>query len=80
MENGKFPNCQKLANITPVFQKTHEHQKIIMDSGQLLEFFDKIPMKFQCDFRKSYGTQYRLLLMLEIWKGATDDNKGFGDH
>ena len=37
-----------------------------MDSGQLLEFFDKIPMKFQCGFRKSYGTQYRLLLMLEI--------------
>ena len=26
-------------------------------------------------FRKGYGTQHCLLLMLEIWKGATDNNK-----
>ena len=34
--------------------------------------------KFQCGFRKGYETQHCLLLMLEIWKGATDNNKAFG--
>ena len=34
-------------------------------------------MKFQCGFRKGYGAQYCLLMMLEIWKEATD-NKAFG--
>ena len=27
--------------------------------------------------RKDYGAQHFLLLMLEIWKGATDNNKAF---
>ena len=32
LENGKFPSCLKLANITPVFsKKAHVHQKIIID-------------------------------------------------
>ena len=43
-----------------------------------MKFFDNILSKFQCDFRKGYGTQHCLLLMLEIWKGATDNNKAFG--
>ena len=44
---------------------------------QLFEIFDKILPKFQCGFRKGYGTQHCLLLLLEIWKGATDNNKSF---
>ena len=47
-------------------------------SRQLLEFFDNILSKFQCGFRKGYGTQHCLLLMLKIWKGSTDSNKAFG--
>ena len=94
LENGKFPNCLKLANITPVFKKgvrTSKNNyrpvsilpvfsKIFerLLSRQLLEFFDNILSKFQCGFRKGYGTQHCLLLMLEIWKGATDNNKAFG--
>ena len=94
LENGKFPNCLKLANITPVFKKGARTSKnnyrpvsILPDfskiferllSRQLLEFFDNILSKFQCGFRKGYGTQHCLLLMLEIWKGATDNNKTFG--
>ena len=31
--------------------------------------------KFQCGFRKGYKTQHSLLVMLEIRKGATDNNK-----
>ena len=44
----------------------------------LKEFFDNILSKFQCGFRKGYGTQHYLLLMLEIWKETTDNNKAFG--
>ena len=94
LENGKFPNCLKLANITPVFKKGARTSKInyrtvsilsvfskifkSLLSKQFLEFFDKILPKFQCGFRKGYGTQHYLYLMLEIWKGATDNNKAFG--
>ena len=93
LENGKFPNCLKLANITPVFEKGARTSKSnyrpvgilpvfskIFErllSRQLLEFFDNILSKFQCGFRKGYGTQHCLLVMLEIWKGATGNNKAF---
>ena len=74
-------------------KKAHIHQKITIDqlvfsvfskiferllNKQLLEFFYDILSKFQCAFRKGYGTQYCLLLMLEIWIGDTDNNKAFG--
>ena len=90
-ENGEFPNCLKLPNITPVFKKrTRESEKPVnflpvfskiferLLSRQLSEFFDNMLSKFQCGFRKGYGTQHCLLLMLEIRKGATDNNKAFG--
>ena len=60
-------------SILPVFSKMFE--KLL--SRQLLEFFDNIVSKFQCGFRKGYGTQHCLWLMLEIWKEATDNNKAF---
>ena len=94
LENGKFSNCLKLANITPVFKKGARTSKnnyrpdsilpVLLKiferllSRQLLEFFDNILFKFQCGFRNSYGTQHCSLLMLESWKGATDNNKVFG--
>ena len=87
LENGKFPNCLKLANITPVLKNGARTSKnnyrpvsILPDFSkiferllrrQLSEFFDNILSKFQCSFRKGYGTQHCLLLMLEIWKEAT---------
>ena len=94
LENGKFPNCLKLVNTTPVFKKgartsknnyrpvsiLHVFSKIFerLLSRQLSEFFDNILSKFQSGFRKGYGTQHCLLLMLEIWEGVTDNNKVFG--
>ena len=47
-------------------------------SRQLSDFFDNILSKFQCGFKKGYRYQHCLLLMLEIWKEATDNNKAFG--
>ena len=94
LQNGKFPNCLKLANITLVFKKGARTSKnnyrpvsILpvfskiferLLSRQLLKFFDNTLSKFQCGFRKGYGTQHCLLLMLEIWKRPTDKNKTFG--
>ena len=94
LENGKFHNCLKLANITPVFKpgahtsKSNYRPISILPvfskifekllSKKLLEFFDNILYIFQCGFRKRYETQHCLLLMLEIRKGATDNNKAFG--
>ena len=60
-------------SILPVFSKILER----LFSRQLLEFFDNILYKFQCGFRKVYESQHFLLLMLEIRKGATDNNKAF---
>ena len=45
---------------------------------QLSEFFESILSKFQCGFRKGYGAQHCLLMMLDTWKEATDNNRAFG--
>ena len=90
IENGKFPNCLKLENITPVFKKgariSKNNYKSVnvlpvferLLSRQLFDFFHNIPSKFQCGFRKGYGTQHCLLLMLKIWNRDTGNNKAFG--
>ena len=45
---------------------------------QLSNHFDNIFSKFQCGFRKGFGEQYCLLLMIDGWKKALDNNKVFG--
>ena len=41
-------------------------------------YFEEILSKFQCGFREGFSTQHCLLLMLEKWKRAVDNNKVFG--
>ena len=93
LEKSKFPDCLKLANVTPVFKKGARTSKnnyrpvnilpILsklferMISKQLSELFESILSKFQCGFRKGHGAQHCLLMMLEIWKEATDNSKAF---
>ena len=76
LENGKFPNYLKLANITAVFKKgarisKNNYRPISIFpvfskiferllTWQRLEFFDNMLSKFQCGFRKGYGTQHCL--------------------
>ena len=45
---------------------------------QLSVYFEEILSKFQCGFHKGFSTQHCLLLMLEKWKRAVDNNKVFG--
>ena len=60
-------------SILRIFSKILE--KLLQN--QLLVFFDNILSKIQCGFRKCYGTQSCLLLMLEFWKDAADKTKAF---
>ena len=81
IETSKFPSVLKLANITPIFKKGERTDKgnyrpvsILPNLSkiyerciykQILSFFDNIFSKYQCGFRKKYGTQHALLLMIE---------------
>ena len=70
----------KVLDVSKALQESDITVIIIIErllSRQLLEFFDNVLSGFQCVFRKGYGIQQCLSLMLEIWKGATDNNKGF---
>ena len=94
LENDKFPKLSKISEYHTNFQKrtrssknNHRPVSILLVfskiferllSRQLLEFFDNILPKFQYGFRKSCGTQHCFLLILQICKGATDNNKAFG--
>ena len=42
------------------------------------EYFETIFSKFQCGFRKPYGTQYGLLTMVVNCKKALDQRKEYG--
>ena len=84
----------KLANITAVFKKgalttKHNYRPVSilpilsklferLISKQLSDFFECVLSKFQCGFRKGYSVQHCLLMMLEIWREATDNNIAFG--
>ena len=83
-----------MANITPIFEKGSKNKKesfrlisILpvlskifekLMSKQLSTFFENILSKFRCGFRKGYNTQHCLLLMLEKWKLAVNNNEAFG--
>ena len=66
-------NCRPVS-ILPILSKLFER----LISKQLSEFCEIILPKFQSDFGKGYGAQHCLLMMLETWKEATDNNKAFG--
>ena len=88
-----FPCCFKFGNIVAAFKQGSRNQKtnckpismlrVILKifenfvCRQLLNYFDNIPSKFQCGFRKAYSPQDSLLLMIGKWKKIVDVNKIF---
>ena len=92
--SSKFPTSFKFANVTPVFKQGSRNQKdnyrrisILPITSktfeklicrQLSNHFDNILSKFQCGFRKGYSPQNYLLLLIDKWKKANDNNKIFG--
>ena len=89
-----FPNCLKLADITPLHKKERKDNKenyrpvsILPTLSKILErilfeqisvYFDKFLSDQQCGFRKGYSTQHCLLNLLEKWKNSVDKGKVFG--
>ena len=89
-----FPNCLKLADITPLHKKGRKDKKenyrpvsILPTLSKLLErilfeqisvYFNKFLSDQQCWFRKGYSTQHCLLDLLEKWKNSVDKGKFFG--
>ena len=73
-ESRNHKNNYRPVSILPVISKVFE--KIM--NKQLSIYSEEIPSKFQCGFRKGFSTQHCLLLMLEKWKRAVDNNKVFG--
>ena len=47
-------------------------------NNQFSTYFEKILSKFQCGFLHGFSTQHCLLLMIEKWKHAVDNDKVFG--
>ena len=64
----------RLISILPIISKIFE--KLIC--RQLSNHFNNIFSKFQCGFRKGFNAQNCLLLMIDKWKKAVDNNKAFG--
>ena len=94
IHTSKFPASFKFASVTLNFKQGSRNQKnnyrpisilsIILKifekliCRQLLNHFDNILSKFQCGFRKGYNLQHCLLLMIDKWKKAVDNNKVLG--
>ena len=94
INSSKFPLSFKLANTTPVFKNESRNHKnnyrpvtILPIISKVFEkimnkqfsiYFEEILSKFQRGFHKGFSTQHCLLLMLEKWKRAVDNNKVFG--
>ena len=49
-----------------------------VSTNKYYPFFDNIFSKYQCGFRKKYGTQHALLLMIEKWRKSLDNGDIFG--
>ena len=91
---GEFPQEFKNADIIPVHKKKEKsdktnyrpvsilpnlskiYEKLIYN--QLYDYFDKILLLSQCEFRKGYSSQHCLLAMLENFKKSADDENEFG--
>ena len=90
---SKFLATFKIANVTPVFKQGTRNLKdnyrltsilpIIykllekLICRQLSNHFNNRFSKFQCVFRKGFNAQHCLLLMIDEWKKAVDNNKAF---
>ena len=67
---GNYRPVSILPNMSKIYKKCiHE---------QLFSYFETILLKYQCGFRKGYSAQHCLIVMLEKWRTALDNNGTFG--
>ena len=88
LKDGLFPNEMKLADISPVFKKDDDLNKVNYRPVSILSHMSKVferifykridrfmTLKFSpflCGCRKNHNSQYSLLKMNEVWKKNLD--------
>ena len=93
IDTVRFPDELKEAYVTPIHKKSSKTKKenyrpisILPVLSKVFErllhkqisnHFDNIFSDNQCGFRKGFNTQDCLLSLVEAWKTANDDKKGF---
>ena len=89
-----FPDCAKVAVVTPVFKKDNRHNKqnfrpiSVLNTfskvfenylfDQLNTYFESILSQFVSAYRKHFSTQHVLLRLVEEWRQGLDNNKVVG--
>ena len=91
--NEDFPEILKIAQVTPIYKKANPFEKdnyrpirnlsniskifAIIMHNQMNNFFINKLSKYQCGFRKGFGTQHCLLVMIEKLRKIRDDKRVF---
>ena len=94
INENKFPDPFKLADVTPIFKKDNKTQKEnyrgisilkalakVLErllSKQLIEFMTPNFSPFLCGFRKGHNTQHALLRLLEDWRAKLENKEIIG--
>ena len=94
ISDGIFPDALKLADISPIFKKGNETDKVNYRPISLLPAISKVYEKIiyiqleefmhdkfnklLCGFRKQHSTQHALLNLLQNWQTNLDKNKVIG--
>ena len=92
LNKGEFPEILKIAEVTPIYKKANPFEKdnyrpisILSNISKIYErimhnqmndFFINKLSKYQCGFRKEFGTQHCLFIMIKNLQKIRD-NKGF---
>ena len=93
LNNGEFPEILKIAEFTPIYKKANPFQKgnyrpisILSNISKIYErimhnemnkFFTNKLSKYRCDFRKGFGTQSCVLVMIEKLREIGDNKMVF---
>ena len=93
-ESEKYPTTLKTADITPIYKQKEKTVKKNYRPVSILPILSKIYEGNMCEqmlsyvktflspylfgYRKGYGTQHCLLLMIEMWRKALDEKKVAG--
>ena len=89
MNTGKFPQVLKIAEVTPIYKKANPFEKdnyrpisILFNISKVFErtmhnqinnFIINKLSKYQCGFRKGFGTQQCLLVMIKKLREIRDN-------
>ena len=90
IENGRFPDSLKQANITPVYKSKNPFENANYKPVSILPLFSKVYERLMfkqlsnhtkyflsqilCGFRKAHSTQHALFRLLQSWQRELDES------